>query len=541
VLTSPAVTVAAGATLAGTGTIIGNVANSGTISPGNSIGTLNITGNTSFASGSFLAVQANAAGAASKLVATGTATIGGGTVRALPQPGAYGLKTTYTILTANGGVTGTFANVTSSAFFTPSLTYDANDVFLTLARNTSFFASVAATPNQRSVGGALDASPFASTLVQAVLPLSAATAQQAFDALSGEIYASVQATLLDDSRYARQAILGRLRQAPYAGAPGALLPLGAGGPLLAYQAADDDDADALAYQTRRKPPFPIKAPQDSGARNDLTFWAQGFGTWGTFNGDGNAAPLKRDLGGFISGVDRMSGDWRLGAAMGYTSSNNQVGARASSAQVDTIDLAAYAGRQFGGLAVRTGAVLALHNIDVDRSIFFPGFADRATARFGASTTQIFGEAGYPVTLGRFAAEPFAGLAYVHLDMDKIVETGGPAALTGAGSTQDEGFSTLGVRAATAYLMQNGMMLIPRASIAWQHLIGQRAPTAVLAFQSTGAGFPVAGVPLARDGALIEAGFDVRISPRATAGVFYTGQIASGVHDNGIKGRFSWLF
>jgi uncharacterized protein with beta-barrel porin domain len=44
-LTSPTVTVNAGATLGGTGTIVGNVVNNGTVAPGNSIGTLNITGN----------------------------------------------------------------------------------------------------------------------------------------------------------------------------------------------------------------------------------------------------------------------------------------------------------------------------------------------------------------------------------------------------------------------------------------------------------------------------------------------------------------
>ena len=57
-------------------------------------------------------------------------------MQALPALGAYGPSTTYTILTANGGRTGTFASATSSLpFLIPSLSYDANDVFLTLTRN----------------------------------------------------------------------------------------------------------------------------------------------------------------------------------------------------------------------------------------------------------------------------------------------------------------------------------------------------------------------------------------------------------------------
>jgi len=65
------------------------------------------------------------------------------------------------------------------------------------------------------VATALDLSPFGSALVQAVLPLTAPQAAQAFDALSGEIHASVETVLFDDSRYMRQAVLGRLRQASF--------------------------------------------------------------------------------------------------------------------------------------------------------------------------------------------------------------------------------------------------------------------------------------------------------------------------------------
>src|SRR5262249_25635439 len=52
----------------------------------------------------------------------------------------------------------------------------------------------------------------------------------AFSQLSGEVHGSVQTTMIDDSRYIRQAVLGRLRQAPYAGGTGAIAALGSGGP-----------------------------------------------------------------------------------------------------------------------------------------------------------------------------------------------------------------------------------------------------------------------------------------------------------------------
>jgi outer membrane autotransporter protein len=67
------------------------------------------------------------------------------------------------------------------------------------------------------------------------------------------------------------------------------------------------------------------------------------------------------------------------------------------------------------------------------------------------------------------------------------------------------------------------------------------PAAAVAFQSTAAGFVVAGVPIARDALLAEAGLDLAISRNATLGVSYTGQIASTVQDHAAKGRFSWKF
>ena len=132
------------ATISPTGSWIA-IPSGATLAPGGSIGTLNVTGNLSIAAGSFYQVEVNAAGANSKTVATGTATIAGGTVHVIEQPGAYSPTNVYTILTANGGRTGTFAGATSDfAFLTPTLTYDANDAFLTLTRNATFFSSLKA-------------------------------------------------------------------------------------------------------------------------------------------------------------------------------------------------------------------------------------------------------------------------------------------------------------------------------------------------------------------------------------------------------------
>jgi outer membrane autotransporter protein len=479
-----------------------------------------------------------------RIAVVNTATLGGA-LGVTVTPGLYGLSTPYTLLTA-GAVSGQFAQFFSSppsAFLSLSgPIYSATSVGVTLTR-TPFGALAGLTANQRAVGNALEATYStaltgpAATLYTKLLMTGTA---DALAQLSGEIHGSVQSTIVDDSRYVRQAVLGRLRQAPYAGGSGAIAALGSGGPTLAYGEPASDAA--LAYADK-KPSFPIKAPPLSAPVEtpDLTFWAQGVGAWGKIDGDGNAADASRNLGGVFTGFDRSFGDWRAGLAAGYSNSSVSVSARASSANVDTAHVAAYAGTSFWAWNFRSGATFAWNTIGTSRTIAFPGFVEPATTRYGADEAQVFGELGYGLTFGAIAAEPFAGLAWVHLDTASFAETGGVSALAGAGNRDDVGYSTLGARVATYYLLQNGMALIPRASVAWQHAFGDVTPTAALSFQSTGAGFNIFGVPIARDAALVEAGGDLQLTAQAKIGLSYAGQLANSAHDHSVKGNFTWRF
>ena len=109
------------------------------------------------------------------------------------RTGPMHARRTYTILTASGGVSGTFAGVTSNfSFLTPTLTYDANDVFLNLFQ--SAFAAGAQTPNQYAVGTTLDranasATGDFSTVLDALSVLSNTQGPAALNAISGQPYA----------------------------------------------------------------------------------------------------------------------------------------------------------------------------------------------------------------------------------------------------------------------------------------------------------------------------------------------------------------
>src|SRR6185437_8153682 len=101
-----------------------------------------------------LQINTSPAGQASQVNVTGathTATLNGGSISVISGGGSYATHTLYTILTAAGGVNGTFGNVTTDfAFLTPSLSYDAKDVMLTLQRNDVPFTALAAGKTQKS-------------------------------------------------------------------------------------------------------------------------------------------------------------------------------------------------------------------------------------------------------------------------------------------------------------------------------------------------------------------------------------------------------
>lgn len=102
--------------LSGNATVMGNLTNSGILSPGNSIGTINTT-NLVLTPSSFLEIEVASNGTNDLIAATETAQIDG-TLEVIPLPGSFQTVQSYTIITAADGRTGTFSKVESSV---PSL------------------------------------------------------------------------------------------------------------------------------------------------------------------------------------------------------------------------------------------------------------------------------------------------------------------------------------------------------------------------------------------------------------------------------------
>ncbi|WP_186291825.1 autotransporter domain-containing protein [Ancylobacter moscoviensis] len=524
---SSLLTVDSGTLVGGTGTLPATTINGGTLAPGNSIGTINVQGNLALSTGTTQQIEVSAT-AADRTNVSGTATLGG-TVQVAATPDDYGPHTSYVILHADGGVSGaeTLSTTVSSVFLDPTLSFDANNVFLNLTQLP--FSSVAWTPNQRAVADALQVSGTHSALGAAVFnQATGAGARQAYDALSGEVHASAAGVMLDESRYLRDAVLGRARQA-YGNVPD---PLAALGPAVSQNfAALDDAVSRLAGKApSRTPDEPVSAA-----------WAQAIGAWGRLDGDGNAATLDSRVGGFVSGFDvTFANSWRLGLAAGYTQSSLDVDARNSSASIDNIHLALYGGTQQGPWGLRGGAAYTWHQLDTSRAVTFPGFAELVAADYDAATAQLFGEVGYTIALGSAALEPFAGVAYVNLQTGGFTETGGVAALGAPDQSLDATFTTLGLRGSALLGVTNGVALTARGMLGWRHAFGDVTPELTFAL-SGDIPFSIAGVPIARDAAVVEAGLDIAVGTDARLGIAYSGQLAGNAEDHGIRGNFVLKF
>jgi hypothetical protein len=58
--------------------------------------------------------------------------------------------------------------------------------------------------------------------------------------------------------------------------------------------------------------------------------------------------------------------------------------------------------------------------------------------------------------------------------------------------------------------------MPRGTLGWRHALGDVTPTSTLAFAG-GHAFTIAGVPIARDAAIVEAGLDLKMTANGTLG------------------------
>jgi subtilase-type serine protease len=505
------VTVGSSGVVGGSGHIGSLTANSGgTVAPGNSIGTLNVAGDVSFAAGSTYAVELSATNS-DRIVAGGKATLSGGTVTLALENSPTLLTQTqaesligrqYNILQAAGGITGSFGSVLPNYLFIGgTLNYAANGVQLDVARNANTFASVAATPNQRSVAAAAEQLGAGNAVYESLLSApNAASAQGAFQQLSGEIYPALETALVNDNRYLREAVGERLQQGE--------------------MGASTETIDSRG-----------------------NVWVKALGAWGKTDSRSDTAGYTTSIGGMLAGVDgALDEDTRLGLVAGYSDTSLNMGSDTHSrASVDSYHLGAYAGHEIGALRLSGGATYSWHRADVKRELQYGEVAGKQKAKVDARSTQVFTEAAYRLNLQPLAVEPFANLAYVHLDADGFTEKGDAAALKGGDDSRDLVLSTLGVRALKTLNVSDHQQLELSGTLGWQHNLSSIDSERHLAFASGSPSFSVESSPMVRDAALVGARVSLALSKDAKVNLDYNGLLASKEKVHGVGLSLDWAF
>lgn len=468
---------------------------------------LEIDGNLNFGAGAAQAIDLGAKQDA--ISVSGTANIADASLHVALLPD-YVLGQTFEVLLTGGGRIGEYKVVTGgTAYLRLDDTYDANNAYITVVQGKTL-AALGRTPNQIATASGLESLPLSNVMVQALLLTPTdATARAMMDNLSGEVHASTQSMLLQDSRLVRNAILAHLRSS--------FGDTAATAPVLGYA----EGTDVLDWQ-----------------QPELTqIWSQALGNWGQLANDSNAAEMQTTTGGLLAGADSMVGDWRIGLMAGYGRSGMAIPDRASTGNSNNYNVALYGGTEWGDVAFRTGLAYSWNDISTRRTIGTLG--EVLTANYADQVAQAFGELAYTTDLNGVAFEPFANVAVVGVQSDGFTEQGGNAALSVEADGSFAAFTTLGLRASTKFIIGETTLVTAKGGIGWRQGFGS-APTVRSNFAGSD-GFTIAGAAFDGGALVVDAGVDFAVSERARFGVSYDGVIGSAQFDQKVDASFSVRF
>jgi outer membrane autotransporter protein len=474
----------------GIGTV-GQLINYGTVAPGNSIGTLHVTGDYLQAAGSTLDIEINDAGQCDKVDIGGKAQIGG-TLNVLAQSGDYKVGSAYTFLAAKGGVSGAFDSVTDNLpFIDFALIYGLYDIQLLLTAGGSY-DSEAVTFNQHGVARYLDAqkggaSGDFATVLDSLNLLDADQARLAFDAMSGEVFGSLATIGIENHEQFLRTISQRLQSQSM---------------MQGFDAstADVHLAHGIVFVNRQ-----TSCLQSLSGWNP---WVQGYGIGGALGTDDNASGLGYSTGGVALGMERkVTDDTRLGVAGGYSSTRTKLDSRADSGSIDGGQIALYLNHCIDSLYLTGITAYGYNSYSTQRQIDFGDINRSPHASFGGNNFSFYTEAGRTI-FGRYAhLQPYAALEYIQLHENDFVESGADSIDIAFGGDQADAFrGLLGTRLLGYVPTRLERPVILEGRAAWRHefLDENRVIDASFAGQSGGA-FAIAGINVDRDSAILGTG------------------------------------
>jgi autotransporter-associated beta strand protein len=546
IASSSLTTVNAGATLGGNGTVGNTTINGGMLAPGNSIGLLTVQGNLVMTAASSYMVEVSPANA-DRTNVTGTATLGGATVKASFAPGTYVAKQ-YTILNATGGVNGTFSSLVNTdlpANFKSSLSYDANDAYLNLALNFIPPPGSGLNGNQQNAANAI-VGFFNST---GGIPLVfGGLTPVGLTQISGETATGSQQTTFN----AMNQFMGVMtdpfitgRGDPVTSSTGAPQFADEGDAASAYasdgKARSKSERDAYAAVVRKAPVMADTFTQR------WSVWAAGYG--GSQTTDGNTAlgsnNTRSSIGGVAVGADyRLSPNTLAGFALaggGTSFSVNGLG----SGRSDLFQAGSFV-RHTVGAAYLTGALAyGWQDITTDRTVTIAG-ADLLRAQFNANAFSGRVEGGYRFVTPWMAVglTPYAAGQFTTFDLpayaEQAIAGANTFALSYGAKSVTASRSELGLRSDKSFAMQNGIFTL-RGRAAWAHDFNPDRSIAATFQTLPGASFVVNGAAQAHDAALVTGAAEMKWLNGFSLAATFEGEFSNVTRSYAGKGvaRYTW--
>ncbi|WP_395608759.1 autotransporter domain-containing protein [Pseudomonas sp. B22129] len=464
-------------------------------------GNLAVQGDYTQAAGSTLMTglvpQANPA----KLQVSNQASLNGGTLYLSAQPGSYPLGQRYSILQAKGAVNGEFASIDSrefSPFLRAFQVKQGNDLLVEFGRGRSL-VSAANTANQRAVANAADAQTVPTPLLQRLTALFPEQAPLALDQLSGELHASTQAVLIENSRVLRQAALDRQR---------------------------------LGQDTRSAGP-------EAATRGA---WVQLPRQSGQLAGDDGTSRTSHNSTGLLVGFDhQLEQGTRLGVVAGSGTSDVKAGARGK-AKIDSYQLGLHVGHNWDAFGLSGGIAYAQHEIETKRRVSFAGVENRLSAQYASRSVQTFAEANYKFSHDFWDWQPYLQLVNVQQRSDGFTERGGIAALRGKRSKENVNLTTGGVRVNLdlGKAQVGPSWLSVRGGLAHTRASGDLQPTTEAAWDG-GRVMSVSGAPLDRVSTRLELGATARLTRDSALDFGFSQQRGERTRDQSLTAQYSLQF
>jgi outer membrane autotransporter protein len=529
-------------TLAGNGTIFGSVENHGVVGPGDSPGTLTVSGAdyTNQSDGTFRAeIGGLSEGVNADLLRVfGNVYINGGNLEVvrfgnfMPLPGDQVTILRTESVCSRYGQFDTLVPIGWTGLIQPFADYSDPDTVDIVFQLSNTFESQGITPNQMAVGAALDDAVLDNCVPNVIAYLGQeplAYLPYDYDLIAPEELASIYEMGFTQARMQGVNLMQRMDDIR-AGSTGFCSSVAMEMPTPGYS------KESNGKEVINKNPAPAFVPTPE---NRWGIWATGSGQFvNVSNDDDNAPGYDLSNGNFTVGIDyRLLHNLAFGIYGGYDAgvANLTEGGRITTN-----------GGNVGGFATWFWDKFY---VDVSGGGTWNNYKTRRTALLGdaVGSTQgaqynVHGALGYDWHFGCWNVGPRATFQYTDVNIDQFRERGSLAPLNFPDQNEDSLQSTLGVRASYDLHPSKNVIIRPEFSAAWLHEYNDRAYPIDAGFLGCPGGFTVYGPSVGRDGAQVRAGASAQLNPAFAIYVYYDGLLGRGNYSsNGASGGFTWSF